>query len=342
MKAFTSTLLLAALTSLGTTGCEWVALGLALSEDDDSCDDGCCDDSDCCGDTGCLEPAPPPDPPTVTFTIPEWPPIGPNDTVTLNASSDGGLDATTFFFVNTFNKSFAGTQSVSALGHELGEGFGQLEVLVTSFDGSFTRRAVDGLLVDLTPPSAYFDETVLPATGKELQFWMGDAWIVSRCSLTIGDKVFTEEVDPGYPDTIGVEWDYSLVTIPVEELPVGSHTAHVEVWDAAGNVADLEVALTIDALAPEVGIPSPQEGEVLDGLFDVTVTATDDVPLPVAIEISIGGALVATGSSPQTTITFSTDDFPQGPTEISVVAVDEAGNRSAPVVRSVTLESAAE
>ena len=239
--------------------------------------------------------------------------------------------------MNAPTKSFDGgvAGSVTVTGSELGEGFGQMGVTVFSLDGSSTRRAVDGLLVDLTPPEAFFHETVLPATGKHLTFWMGDAWIVAGCEITIGDATFTAEVDPGYPDTIGVEWDFSLVTIPVEEIPIGAHQAHVSLWDAAGNTSVVTVPILIDGIAPEVGVPAPEEGAILDGLFNLTVTATDDTPLPIALEIRVGGALVATGASPETTITLDTADFPAGPTQISAVAVDEAGNRSAPLVRNV-------
>lgn len=336
MKTVATTLLFAALTATFSTGCEWVALGIALSDDDD-CGD-CCDDS-CWDDTE----QPPPDPPTIDITIADWPPLGPSATLSVSAQSDNGLSSAVFYFRNTPSRSFAGETALTftVTGSELGEGFGQLDVDVWGWDGSVSRRGVEGLLVDLSPPTAYFDDlNVLRATGDSFNFYMADAWIVSGCELTVGEQVFSEQLEPGYPETLGVEWDFSLVSIPTDQIPLGTHTASLRVWDAAGNEAVLPVALTIDGLAPDVGITSPAEGATLEGSFDLTVTASDDVPLPVSIEISVGGALVATGTSPETTITLSTSDFPLGATEISVVAVDEAGNRSAPLSRSVVFGAA--
>ncbi|MBK6516499.1 MAG: hypothetical protein IPM79_01300 [Polyangiaceae bacterium] len=337
MKTVAPTLLFALVTGLMSTGCEWVALGIALSDDD-------CE-SDCCGDECWDDPpeAPPPDPPTIDFTIADWPPMGSASTLSISAQADNGLGNTTFFFRNTVLRSFNGETSatLSVTGAELGEGFGRLEVDVASWDGSISRRGVDGLLVDLTAPTAYVDDlNVVRAVGDHFSFYMADAWIVSGCELTVGDQIFTEQLDPGFPPTLGVDWDFSLVSIPSEDLPIGTHSASLRVWDAAGNESILPVAITIDGLPPDVGITSPVEDATLEGYFDLQVTASDDVPLPVAIEIHVGGALVATGTSPSTTITLSTEDFPAGPTEISATAVDEAGNRSAPLVRNVVFVAA--
>lgn len=327
-----------ALLGLGASGCEWVALGIALSDDDD-CE--CCDDA-------CWEEPPPPDPaipPTVTISIPEWPPIGETGRVGVTADAPNGLSSARFSFRNVVVRDFGFTTSgtVSATGAELGEGLGDLVVRVTGTDSAFSEKTVQNLLVDLSSPNAFFDKTVLPAAAGSLSFWIGDAWVVSGYEISIDGNVIDSAVlEEGYPETLGVEWDFSYVTIPTELFPLGTSLADVLVFDAAGNSTTLQIPLTIDGVPPEVGIPSPNEGDVLDGTFDVTVNASDDTALPATIEISIGGALVATGTSPSTTITFSSAEFPAGPTEIRAVAVDEAGNRSPALVRNVVLGADAE
>lgn len=327
-----------ALLGLGASGCEWVALGIALSDDDDC---------ECCNDE-CWEEPPPPDPavpPNVTITIADWPPVGATGQVAVTADAPNGLDFARFSFRNVVDHDFPFTTSgtVSATGAELGEGLGNLVVRVTGSDGAFSEKTVQNLLVDLSPPSAFFDKTVLPADSGSLNFWIGDAWVVSGYEISIDGNVIDSTIlEEGYPETLGVEWDFSYVTIPAEYFPLGTSLADVLVFDAAGNAATIQIPLTIDGVPPEVGIPSPSEGDVLDGTFDVTVTATDDTALPATIEISIGGALVATGASPTTTITFSTSEFPAGPTEIRAVAVDEAGNRSPALIRNVVLGSGEE
>lgn len=358
---------LAHLLLLGTTiafssGCEWVALGLALDDDDEcmdccgddgcweddwddeECADGCCEGDPCldCG-FGCES-----EPPLVTVSIPEWPPVGPDGAVTVNASSETSTSLTAAFtFRNTVNKSFVGVQpgvtsSVDARGYELGEGLGTLTVTVTDGLGAWTEQKVDGLLVDLTPPSAYFDKTILPPNG-ELAFWIGDAWVVSGYSLFVGDFPGFEEILPaGYPSTFGTEWDYHYVSVPVDQFPLGTSYVTVYVYDAAGNETALSIPVTIDGLPPDVAISEPVEDAVLDGLFTLRATAVDDVPSPVSLEIYVGDALVATGVGPATSITMSSEDFPNGPATISIIGVDEAGNRSAPATRNVTFGGSAE
>jgi len=335
--------LLAIATSLASAGCEWVLLGVALDDDDDEpcdcCDDECFDDE--CFDGECFDPPPPSAPPVVQISIADWPPIGPNGVVTVSASADQGLSRADFFFKNTYTATFQGVsfsgETATASGSNLGEGFGQLDVAVYALDGAFTKSVVQDLLVDLTPPEAYFDQTVLPATGADLTFWMADAWVVSGCELTVGSAILSEQLEQGYPTTLGVEWDFSLVSFAVEQIPVGNHAALLRVWDAAGNEALYDVPIAIDGVPPDVDILEPAEGEVVEETFVVTASASDDMPFATSIEIRVGGALIATGTAPEASFVLSSLDFPVGQTEITALAVDEAGNSSAISTRTVTI-----
>ncbi len=336
--------LVVAATGLGATGCEWVILATALS-DDDPCDgDPCCDDP-CCGDPCCFDDCvEQTDPPQVSFVIPDWPPVGPEGTVEVQASSDAGLSNAAFTFRNTFSKPMSGTTSgsVFATGIELGEGQGTLTVQVTASDGAFTRAAVDDLLVDLGAPTAYLDDTVLPATGSELRFWISDDWVVSGYELDAGGMLFSETLEPGYPSTLGVEWDFSLVSIPVEELPIGSTVASLLVFDAAGNSATLDLPFVIDAVPPSIEIGEPLADATVSGSFQVSASASDDNPFTVAINLYVGGVLVGTGVAPTATVTLDASEFPLGPIELAALAVDSAGNESPIASRNIVIGSVVE
>jgi hypothetical protein len=311
-----------------------------MSDDDDPCDDDPCCADPCCFD-GCREET---DPPQVSFVIPDWPPIGPNGLLEVQASSDAGLSSATFSFRNTFTKTMNGgfSGSVSATGTELGEGQGTLAVQVTASDGGFTRATVDDLLVDLGPPTAYLDDTVLPATGSELRFWISDDWVVSGYELDAGGELFTDTLEPGYPSTLGVEWDYSLVSIPVEELPIGSTLGSLVVFDAAGNSTTLDLPFVIDGVAPSIDISEPLADASVSGSFQVSASASDDNPFTVAINLYVGGVLVGTGVAPTATVTLDASEFPLGPIELSALAVDSAGNESPIASRSIVISDAAE
>lgn len=329
----------AGLTASASSGCEIVLIIAATADDDDyECYDAC----DCYGECGTDEPPPTenPSPPTVTISIPDWPPTGPDTEVKVDAIANGGtLIGATWFFRNKVTSGFGGVSAGSSyvFGRDLGEGFGTLTVDVETNMNTGTRREVADFLVDLSEPTAYADDTVLPAAGAELNFWIADAWVVSGYELTIAGKTFQDVLEPGYPSTLGVEWDYSLVGIPVSEIPVGVHVGELRVFDAAGNEAVLDLPVTIDGIPPTATIEAPAEGATFTGPFQIDLGGTDDLPGTVSLELRLGGALVATAIGPSASVVVDPAEFPEGALEISVLAVDEAGNKSAPALRTVQI-----
>lgn len=277
--------------------------------------------------------------PTVDITIADWPPIGPSGTVEVSASSPAGLSSATFWFRNRADVPLNGgnEQRFTVDGASLGEGRGQLVVEVTGFDGARTTRYVDDLLVDLGAPVAYLDAAVLPASDAKLRFWIGDAWVVSGYRLLIGGKSFEHQLPEGYPPTFGTAWDFSLVSIPVEEIPPGVHLAELEVYDAAGNTSFASVPITIDDVPPVALIESPSEGAEVSGLFEVRLFGADSLPGLVSLELYAGGAQVATATGPQATLTLDANELPAGALRLDAVAIDQAGNRSEAAARTVVV-----
>ena len=53
--------------------------------------------------------------------------------------------------------------------------------------------------------------------------------------------------------------------------------------------------------------------------------------------VDLGAKLVATGLGPNATVVLDANEFPVGLTDITAIAVDEAGNQSPPSVRTVTV-----
>ncbi len=293
-------------------------------------------------DDGWVDPGEPADPPTVDFSIPEWPPLGPTDALTVSAYGEAGLASIDASFRSNPTVFLNGELSadVDFYGDELGEGLGTLDVTVTGMDGGWAHRQVQNLLVDLTPPTAYFTATILPAEGATLDFWIADAWIVSGYELWVGDQwVSSGSLPEGYPATLGVEWDYSLVRIPVESFPAGATDAQLWVYDAAGNSATLALPITIDGVAPTSAFMAPEEGATVSGTFDLSIDAIDDLAGAVDVEIYAGGTLLTTAVGPHALVTLDASEVPNGPLELGLVAIDEAGNRSGLVTRTVVVEN---
>lgn len=308
------------------TGCLEIALAIALSEDDEPPPDT-------------WDP-PPPVAPEVDIAIADWPPMGPSATLTVTAYADNGLSSATFSFRNEATMWADGQVSAvfTPTGNELGEGLGDMTVRVDGVDGAWTETTVEDLLVDLSPPVVVLGPTTLPASGASFDFWMGDAWVVSSASLEFGGVVVEETLPEGYPDTLGVSWDYSLVRVPVEELPAITDVATIVVRDAAGNEHREELTLSIDGQAPVAGFTAPAPGASVSGVFQVIVDAWDEQAGPLVVEVLAGGAPLATATGPEAVLFLDAAELAEGPLTLTAIAYDEAGNASAPAQLDVVVD----
>lgn len=325
------------------TGCEWIFIANVIAADDDEYYDDFC--GDCCGECGCDGPCGVASvttgggAPSVELTVADFPPIGPDGMVTVRASSPSGLNRAEARFQRTSSKSFSAGTTVQFFGGDLGEGMGTFSVDVFANDSARTTRFIDRLLVDLTPPQAFLDEEqlVVRPAGGEISFYIGDAWVLGGWSLTIADVVESETFPEGYPSTLGAEWDYSYVNVPLPSLPVGRVDGTLQVFDAAGNTKAYDVVLEVDGLAPTVSFTSPLEGAAITGSFDVSVQAVDDLPHPTQIELFVAGTSITKVPGPSLELTLDALDFPAGAIDITAIATDLAGNESLVATRAVTI-----
>lgn len=324
------------------SGCEWIFIANVIASDDDEYyDDFCGDCCECCdaecGPVGVSASTGSAGAPTVELTVADFPPVGPQGSVKVRASGPSGIDRAEARFQKTVSKSL-GSGLVDFFGSELGEGMGTFSVDVFGNDGARTTRFIDRLLVDLTAPQAFLDEQLVVRTsGGELSFYIGDAWVLGGWSLEIGGATEGEIFPEGYPSTLGSEWDYSYVNVPLPSLPAGRVEGVLEVFDAAGNSKSYDVALDVDGLAPTVSFAAPAVGASVTGPFDVSVQAVDDLPHPTEIELFVGGTSVTKVPGPLLEITLDAADFPNGATDLTAIATDLAGNESLVATRAITI-----
>lgn len=325
--------MMAAMAGIGATqtGCIEMALLMALDDDDDPPE---WEEDPGIPEQNAVAPE-------VSIQIADWPPLGPTTTLNVHAYSPNGIDSAQLSFRNevTLLGSGATATTFTPSGLDLGEGLGRLGATVTGRDTAWTTQYVDDLLVDLTPPVAVLGPTTLPSSGASFDFWMGDAWVVSSAQLEFGGRVLEEVLEEGYPDTLGVEWDYSLVRIPVEELPVTTELAIIRVRDAAGNESTTEFTLSIDGTAPTVSFSEPEADAIVSGVFQVVVESFDQQPGPIVIEVSAGGSPIATAVGPEAVLFIDSAELPEGPLALTAVARDEAGNVSSATSLDVVVDN---
>jgi Bacterial Ig domain len=269
-------------------------------------------------------------PPTIDGVgLAKWPPVGKSGAVKVTARDpDGNLSSIRFQFANSVARSAGGALDVaSASGEDLGEGFGLLTITALDTHGNAAQRTVNGFLVDLTPPKIVLGQTVLPADG-DLELWVGDAWILGKVELAYAGTTMEQDFEPGFPDTVGQTWDYSLVKFPLSQLPAGDGAATVTATDAAGNAATASFVLVVDGDPPSVSIDAPADGATVNGAFTVSLSASDPGGGPVWTSVSLGGTPIGNASSAKASLEVSTKDFATGPSDLVVVATDRAGNQS--------------
>jgi hypothetical protein len=273
-------------------------------------------------------------------SVPDWPPPSASTVITAHVTDDEGLSRIVFDFAEYNEIDVSGTSATADVtGAELGEGFGTLHVIAYDTDGGWTHQTVTNFLVDLSPPKgALVTGLVRRAEGVDLQAWVGDAWVLGGAELTFGGVTRGVAFEEGYPPTIGVEWDTSLVTLPTIDFPEGSGLAELRVWDAAGHESVTEVQLTLDGTAPLVAITSPAPQSTVSGLVTIEVSGSDEGMDPVQIDVYVAGTPIATLPGPAGKVTVDVSELAKGAATIEAIARDLAGNSSEAASIDVVIE----
>ncbi|GMV12015.1 MAG: hypothetical protein HS104_38790 [Polyangiaceae bacterium] len=270
--------------------------------------------------------------------VPKFPPVGPSGVVTVKVSDiDGDLSSVHVSFQKPVMRSVSGSLATLEIGGpELGEGYGVLTVMLWDATGKSSTRTVSNVLVDLTPPKIVLGQTVVSSQG-ELELWVGDAWILGQVRLEVGGQVLSHVFEPGWPETLGKTWDYSLVKFPMAGLPAQKGAAKLVATDAAGNTKTESFTLDIDATAPLVSIVSPAEGAALAGVATIIIESSDAGGGPVWVDVSLGGTPLGSLGGGKQVLSVNTAELLPGAHPLVVTATDQAGNQSV-AQRSVTVE----
>ena len=302
---------------------------------------GCLDLFDDLGDD---KPAPrrPPVPPRadapphiVSIDVPDWPPLGPLGEVNVQVEDDCCLELVRFTFREEVSRPTYGSSArVTVFGDELGEGMGTLWVDAKDRKSQWATREVQNLLVDLSPPTAQVGETWLPATGANVEIWAADAYVLGRVTLEFQSVSVEQTLPEGFPATFGVAWDQSLELFPTDAFPPGRGEATLTVTDAAGNATVQTFELVLDGTPPEVLFVSPAADSEVSGRFEVALAVKDDLE-GAEVALYAGGAFLGVAPGPEAVITLDAADLPAGAVELTAIALDRAGNASAPVQLTV-------
>lgn len=322
--------------TLALPGCPFISWG----GDDDG------DDDYGYSDPGPRTPTPAPTgriAPSITrIELPAYPPLGAEGVLTIECEDEIGLTSLQTMFRGPSYIPLTGKkQTVTLHASELGEGYGLLQLRLNNTRNAYTERAVENLLIDMTPPEVMLETaSVSPKlAGAEVVLWVQDQWALGFVELSFKGKTFRHDFPALYPSTLGTAWDVSRVSFPAAEFPEGTTSATIVVGDAAGNRASREVRLVVDGTAPTVSMQQPTPGQHVGAHFDIAVTATDSKSTtPVSVDLFVGGSLVGTLLGPNGSLRVDTTSLPKGEVEVEAVAYDEAGNMSEQTMVTVIVD----
>jgi hypothetical protein len=261
--------------------------------------------------------------------------------VNVHVEDDGTILSLSATFASTITKTLNGGEDGTSgdftlTGAELGEGLGDLVIVVSDDTGATATQTIVDLVVDLTPPAIALEPCVLNATGQgprgAFQAWVGDAWALSAVALLVDDEPIVDVAFDEWPATLGTAWDWSYVSFASNELPTGAHDALLTVTDKGGNVTEAACDLVVDGNAPVVS------ATVTAGADIVVDASATDLEGDVSLDVVAGGFALASAPGPSAQFTLHPGDFPAGELAIYVLARDAAGNEGASPVTTVVIE----
>ncbi len=147
-------------------------------------------------------------------------------------------------------------------------------------------------------------------------------------SGTVSDQSDTKVTVNGVPAALGAN-GFS-VGLPLAE---GVNTAQVVATDLFGNQSQVTLSVTRDTLSPALSVQQPAEGTVTREAQAVVTGAYVDTGVP-TIKVNNVNATIS-GNQFSATIALA-----EGPNQLTVTAVDAAGNQAA-LTRNLTRDSAA-
>ena len=137
-------------------------------------------------------------------------------------------------------------------------------------------------------------------------------------------------------------------TVGLGSLGDGNHTIAIQLTDNAGNVYDSRndpgigtISFIADITPPTAALNRPENNSYVNGEISVAGTAGDNIGLAKVvyyIDGTIAGETSISGTGASFSKTLNTVNLSEGKHTLSVVAVDRAGNESAPVKKTFTAD----
>jgi hypothetical protein len=202
---------------------------------------------------------------------------------------------------------------------DLPEGDHELTVVATDAVGNATRIA-RRVIVDRTPPTIELRIPTPDAAGATIWLDREEMRLAGRTSpdttrleVSTGGRSYNADEPAG-------EFDFPL------SLGLGPQTVTLTAVDAVGNTASVTLEVTVDTVPPVIRIAEPWDGQVVSAPRTRLAGRAQDAALA---EVRVNGEPTPTTDDGRFDVMI---DLSEGANEISVSAVDRAGNVAGTVI----------
>lgn len=249
-----------------------------------------------------------------------------NGTVNISAtaSDDTGVTKVEFYI----NGQLIGTDTTSAYGFSWNtttspNGSYQLTTKAYDAAGNVGTSAVVNVTVnnDLTSPTVSIAAPVGGSTisGTAVAFTANasDNVGITKVELSVDGTIVATDTTTPYTTTVNTS-----------SMTNGLHTLSAKAYDAAGNVSNASISVTVnnaDTTAPTVSVTSPINGSTVSGTINFSANAYDNVSLT-KVEFLIDNNIVATDTSSAYTTSVDTTSLTNGSHTFLAKVYDAAGN----------------
>lgn len=239
----------------------------------------------------------------------------------------------------------------SVPGPALGPADGRYVVRVQLLDAAGNATSLDAnpfelpIVLDTQPPAVSFSladgASVTRTASVPVTIVRSGTDQATRVQLATDGGRFDTYVESGFP----LSAEASTIELPAAAAPAGDglYTVYARFYDAAGNVTERQASIRLDRVGPEIVLADctscrTSAGGLYSSAQQVTlaVVASDASGRVDKLRFSVGGG--AHTEVPYTGTPTVTLPALDGAHEVSIVAVDDAGNPSDPRTLRITLD----
>ena len=244
--------------------------------------------------------------------------------ITASATDDTGIARLEFWDTSLISSDTVSPYAVSWDTARVSDGTCTLKAIAYDTQGLSATDTI-WVVVDNTDPETLITS---PASGETVSGTIdieGTAWDVNFKEYTLE---YGQGTSPSTWASIAISTtavsNDTLTTWNTAGVNDGTYTIKLTCEDEANNTSEHRVVVRVDNAAPQVEITSPESGDLVAGIIDITASATDDTGIA-QVEFYYDDTFIASDSINSYAVSWDTTEVSDGTCTLKAVAYDTQG-----------------